>query len=180
MSEADTTTPKETGEVEAIDAEIEAMKRRVAEMEEEAKKINMMQNQLEKDLTSVSETKEEVDARSVYVGNVDYESVPEELQKHFESCGTINRVTILTDRFGGPKGYAYVEFLEKEAVDEAVKLDGSTFHDRPLKVNPKRTNVPGVSMNPRGAFRGRPRGRGFRARGRGGFRGRGRPEYHPY
>lgn len=46
------------------------MKRKMAEMEEEAKQINMMQNQLEKDLTSVSETKEEVDARSVYVGNV--------------------------------------------------------------------------------------------------------------
>jgi polyadenylate-binding protein 2 len=46
------------------------MRKRVAEMEEEAKKINMMQNQLEKDLTSVTESKEEVDARSVYVGNV--------------------------------------------------------------------------------------------------------------
>jgi polyadenylate-binding protein 2 len=80
----------------------------------------------------------------------------------------------LTDKFGGPKGYAYVEFLEKEAVDEAVKLNDSTFHDRPIKVSAKRTNLPG--LNARGGFRGRPRGRGgFRGR----FRGRGRG-YHPY
>ena len=48
--------------------------------------------------------KEEVDARSVYVGNVDYAATPEELQAHFARCGTVNRVTILTDRAGAPKG----------------------------------------------------------------------------
>jgi len=32
----------------------------------------------------------------VYVGNVDYSCTPEELQMHFQSCGTVNRVTILT------------------------------------------------------------------------------------
>jgi polyadenylate-binding protein 2 len=37
---------------------------------------------------------------------VDYGSTPEEIQAHFASCGTINRVTILLDKFTGhPKGY---------------------------------------------------------------------------
>lgn len=35
---------------------------------------------------------------------VDYGTTPEELQQHFSACGAINRVTILTDRFGNPKG----------------------------------------------------------------------------
>jgi polyadenylate-binding protein 2 len=49
--------------------------------------------------------KEAVDSRSVYVGQVDYGATPEELQAHFQSCGTINRVTILCDKFTGhPKG----------------------------------------------------------------------------
>lgn len=53
---------------------------------------------------SVSEAeKEEADGRSVYIGNVDYAATPEELQQHFQSCGTVNRVTILTDRTGNPK-----------------------------------------------------------------------------
>lgn len=71
------------------------------------------------------EDKEAADLRSVYVGNVrailsllffirtgidrasqvDYGATPEEIQAHFQSCGTINRVTILCDKFTGhPKG----------------------------------------------------------------------------
>uniref|UniRef100_A0A9I9E7T2 RRM domain-containing protein n=1 Tax=Cucumis melo TaxID=3656 RepID=A0A9I9E7T2_CUCME len=40
---------------------------------------------------------------------VDYACTPEEVQQHFQSCGTVNRVTILTDKFGHPKGFAYVD-----------------------------------------------------------------------
>lgn len=47
--------------------------------------------------------KEEVDGRSVFVGSVDYGTAPEELQQIFQQCGTVNRVTILTDKFGNPK-----------------------------------------------------------------------------
>ena len=37
---------------------------------------------------------------------VDYGATPEEIQAHFQACGTINRVTILCDKFTGhPKGY---------------------------------------------------------------------------
>ena len=51
------------------------------------------------------EEKEEADRRSVYVGNVDYSSTAKELEQHFRGCGTINRVTILCDKFtGNPKG----------------------------------------------------------------------------
>ena len=70
----------------------------------------------------------------------------------------MNRVTILTDRGGNPKGFAYVEFLEVDAVESACLMDGTELRGRTLKVNPKRTNVPGLKQ----------RGRG-RGRGRGGF-----------
>lgn len=36
---------------------------------------------------------------------VDYACTPEEVQQHFQACGTVNRVTILTDKFGQPKGW---------------------------------------------------------------------------
>ena len=100
-----------------------------------------------------SANREEADARSVFVGNVDYAVTPEELQVHFASCGTVNRVTILTDKAGAPKGYAYVEFLEAEAVANAVLLNESELHARAIKVVAKRTNVPGLKVR-------RPRGRG--------------------
>ncbi|XP_060970294.1 polyadenylate-binding protein 3 isoform X2 [Cannabis sativa] len=77
---------------------------------------------------------------------VDYACTPEEVQQHFQSCGTVNRVTILTDKFGQPKGFAYVEFVETEAVQEALLLSESELHGRQLKVMPKRTNVPGMKQ----------------------------------
>ncbi|KAK7268973.1 hypothetical protein RIF29_21685 [Crotalaria pallida] len=78
-----------------------------------------------------------------------------------QSRGTVNRVTIRTDKYGQPKGYAYVEFLEVEAVQEALLLNESELHGRQLKVTAKRTNVPGMKQfrprrpNPYMGFRGR-------------------------
>ncbi|KAI8971702.1 hypothetical protein BDF20DRAFT_838001 [Mycotypha africana] len=154
----------DNGTTDDIDKEVEAMKQRVKAMEDEAAKLRDMQAEVEKQLHP-EEDKETVDSRSVYVGNVDYGASPEELQAHFQSCGTINRVTILCDKFTGhPKGYAYIEFAEPQFVQAACALNESLFRARLLKVTPKRTNVPGFSA----------RGRG---RGRGGFRGGFQPYY---
>ncbi|MCD7471912.1 Polyadenylate-binding protein 2, partial [Datura stramonium] len=98
------------------------------------------------------ENREEVDSRSIFVGNVDYACTPEEVQQHFQACGTVNRVTILTDKFGQPKGFAYVEFIEQEAVQEALQLNESELHGRQLKVMQKRTNVPGMKQFRPGRF----------------------------
>ncbi|POR38409.1 Polyadenylate-binding protein 2 [Tolypocladium paradoxum] len=166
--------------------EITAMKRRVAEMEEEAKKLREMQATLEQQSADLADDKESIDARSIFVGNVDYSASPEEIQAHFQSCGSINRVTILLDKFTGqPKGYAYVEFTEPSLVAQALVLNESVFKGRNIKVTPKRTNIPGMSRGRgRGGFRG---GRGGYGRGagfprggyRGGYRGRARG-YTPY
>eukprot|EP00922_Rhytidocystis_sp_ex-Travisia-forbesii_P008205 GHVS01012095.1.p1 GENE.GHVS01012095.1~~GHVS01012095.1.p1 ORF type:complete len:238 (+),score=69.61 GHVS01012095.1:134-847(+) len=108
---------------------------------------------------------EEVDRRSVYVGNVDYSATPHELQDHFKSCGNINRITIMVDKLTGhPKGFAYVEFDDVEAVQHAVLLSDTVFRSRQIKVIPKRKNLPSF-------MRGRGRGRStYRGRGRGGYR----------
>ncbi|GAA0172772.1 translation initiation factor [Lithospermum erythrorhizon] len=134
--------------------ELDEMKKRLKEIEEEAAALREMQSKAEKDMGSVQDpnvatsqaSKEEVDSRSIFVGNVDYACTPEEVQQHFQSCGTVNRVTILTDKFGQPKGFAYVEFLEQEAIQEAIQLNESELHGRQLKVMAKRTNVPGMKQ----------------------------------
>ncbi|CAL9082018.1 unnamed protein product [Musa textilis] len=135
--------------------DLDEMKRRLKEMEEEAAALREMQAKVENEMGSVQDpasaaasqaSKEEVDSRSVFVGNVDYACTPEEVQQHFQSCGTVNRVTILTDKFGQPKGFAYVEFLEVEAVQEALQLNESELHGRQIKVAAKRTNVPGMKQ----------------------------------
>ncbi|XP_065601482.1 embryonic polyadenylate-binding protein 2 [Cyrtonyx montezumae] len=186
------------------DPELEAIKARVREMEEEDERLKELQLEAESCLLMGSEAglfqrtteeKVEADQRSIYVGNVDYGGTAEELQSHFNSCGRINRVTILCDKFSGhPKGYAYIEFEQKSSVKAAVELDESVFRGRVIKVLPKRTNVPGISSTDRGGRRGRFQARGgliprwgyyggqpMRLRGRT-YRGRARllPWYFPY
>eukprot|EP01134_Creolimax_fragrantissima_P005265 CFRG5265T1 len=172
---ADGVNPDEDDEID--DPELEAMKQKVKEMEDEAKKLQEMQEQVEKQMAvaAPTEPKEDIDARSVYVGNVDYGSTPEELQIHFGSCGAINRITIMCDTFTGhPKGFAYIEFSDKNAVDNAQVLDESLFRGRQIKVTPKRTNVPGLKMRGRRARRA---STGFSPYGYSGARGRSAPRF---
>jgi polyadenylate-binding protein 2 len=84
-------------------------------------------------------------------------------------------VTILCNKFNGhPKGFAYVEFNEKDSVMTAVALDGTFLRGRQIKVGdcrlisfsnvmkvtekkviPKRTNIPGISSTNRPPRSGR-------------------------
>ncbi|PAN48424.1 hypothetical protein GQ55_9G394600 [Panicum hallii var. hallii] len=130
------------------DQEIEEMRRRLRELEKLEFEIPpAASHEEESEAAAATAEKAEVDARSIYVGNVDYACLPEEVQQHFQFCGTINRVTILTDSFGQPKGFAYVEFDEVEAVQNALLLNETELHGRPLKVCPKRTNIPGMKQS---------------------------------
>ena len=169
----------------AEDDEIAKMKAKLAEMEREASSlrqqeqsidIKALDEEMQKDMNNSQKQqktpeelerekaeRQEIDSRSVFVGQVDYLAEPGMLAEHFQKCGTVNRVTILTDKFENPKGFAYVEFLEKDAVDAAVLLDSTSleaFPQRKLKVSAKRTNVPGMKAGGRGG-----RGRGGRVFG---------------
>merc|ERR1712176_1617866 len=117
--------------------------------------------------------REEVDRRSVYAGNVDYGSTPEELQEHFKSCGQINRITILIDKYtGSPKGFAYIEFADEQNVQNSLLLNGSLFRGRQLKVVQKRTNVPGWTLAKGGKGKGKsPKGKG-KGKMKGKFKGK--------
>ena len=128
------------------DPELEAIKARVKAMEEESEKLRELQSEVDKQLNSSSmspssnmamsmEDKMDVDSRSVYIGNVDYGATAEELEQHFHGSGSINRVTILCNKFDGhPKGFAYVEFTDKDSVQTALALDDSLFRGRQIKV----------------------------------------------
>ncbi|KAJ3159995.1 cytoplasmic RNA-binding protein [Geranomyces michiganensis] len=170
----------DVGGEDKIDQELLAMQARIAEMEAEANKLaGWQQEAMEAGAAhngvGGEDSKEDVDSRSIYIGNVDYSSTPEEIQQHFQSCGTINRVTILCDKWTGqPKGYAYVEFADPAIVNNALVLNESLFKGRAIKVVAKRTNIPGMKGG-RGGFRGTGYRGGYR-----GYRGahagyRGRP-----
>lgn len=160
----------EKTEPEASEAGNE-LQERMNQLREEAEMLKKMQEDLERQQEDVKEDKEEVDGRSVYVGNVEYAATPRDLEKLFNTCGNINRVNIMVDKFGNPKGFAYIEFAEPSMVASALTLNESEFFGRQIKVLPKRTNIHGYNSRGRGRGRG-----GYRSRG--GYRGRG--GYRPY
>mmetsp|Transcript_3222 Transcript_3222/g.3620 ORF Transcript_3222/g.3620 Transcript_3222/m.3620 type:complete len:205 (-) Transcript_3222:17-631(-) len=154
-------------DVEADEAELQAIKQRMQENEQELEALRNMQAKLDKELEpeasgdAAGETvdREEADSRSIFIGNVDYDATYADLKEIFEACGTVNRVKIASDKAGNPKGFAYLEFVEPDAVQIALNLDGTELNGRALKVTPKRTNIPGMKQ----------KGKGKGGKGKGGY-----------
>eukprot|EP01130_Rhizamoeba_saxonica_P009823 TRINITY_DN400_c0_g1_i1.p1 TRINITY_DN400_c0_g1~~TRINITY_DN400_c0_g1_i1.p1 ORF type:complete len:176 (-),score=48.64 TRINITY_DN400_c0_g1_i1:70-597(-) len=142
-------TTVDTQEVEDAEAELKKMQQKLLEIEEESRMLKQMTNHYES-VTNAHLDKPEIDSRSVFVGNVDFSTSADELESHFEACGSMVRVNIMVDKWTGkPKGYAYIEFKNKESVANAVELNESNFKGRVLKVMPKRTNKPGMGRRRR-------------------------------
>lgn len=78
---------------------------------------------------------EDADSRTIFVSNVHFAATKDSLSRHFNKFGEVLKVVIVTDAATGqPKGSAYVEFMRKEAADNALSLDGTSFMSRILKV----------------------------------------------
>ncbi|GBE61321.1 RNA recognition motif-containing protein [Babesia ovata] len=125
---------------------MEAKGGEVTVLEDELKKLQGMTETQMADDAMETEENEEVDRRSIYVGNVsdslgrqyaqvDYAAKPHELQEFFKASGQINRITIIVDKWTGkPKGYAYIEFANEDAVNNALMLNDCVFKERIIKV----------------------------------------------
>jgi polyadenylate-binding protein 2 len=98
MSTAETTaealkkSPMDNQEEEEDEEDLEQLQAEIARMEEEAARITRKEGIASGTSTT---TKVPRDGHSIYVGQVDYSATPEELLKHFEACGTVERVTIV-------------------------------------------------------------------------------------
>ncbi|GAB2216645.1 hypothetical protein Droror1_Dr00024421 [Drosera rotundifolia] len=99
------------------------------------------QNEGQKSLPSVvgsystSRPLEDADSRTIFVNNVHFAATKDSLSRHFNKFGEVLKVLILVDPSTGlPKGSAYVEFMQKEAAENALSLDGTSFMSRILKV----------------------------------------------
>ncbi|KAF2319418.1 hypothetical protein GH714_015643 [Hevea brasiliensis] len=106
-----------------------------------AKPVADMQKEFQKTLQTVpgsyaiSRPLEDADSRTIFVSNVHFAATKDSLSRHFNKFGEVLKVVIVTDAATGqPKGSAYVEFMRKEAADNALSLDGTSFMSRILKV----------------------------------------------
>ena len=114
----------------------------------------------------------------VYVGNVSYDAIAGEIENLFSEVGHVVEVFLPVDRATGrPKGFAFVQFSDEEAVPEAIqKFDGYELNGRTLRVSEAEEKQPrpqrsfSGSEKPKGAKKsGKPKGRrrNIRAKKRG-------------
>lgn len=86
-------------------------------------------------LYSTGRPTEDPDSRTIFVNNVHFAATKDSLSRHFNKFGDVLKVIIVTDAATGqPKGSAYVEFMRKDAAENALSLDGTSFMSRILKV----------------------------------------------
>lgn len=74
---------------------------------------------------------------NIYVGNLPYQLMDEDLITLFAAYGEINRAKIIKDKFSGrSKGFGFVEMLsDKEALEAIAALNGFEIDGRALTVN---------------------------------------------
>lgn len=86
----------------------------------------------------------------IYIGNLPYRATEDELSGFFAACGDVLEVRIVTDRDSGrSKGFGFVSFSSREAVDAALGLDGKEFQGRMLKISMAKESTGGSSYRER-------------------------------
>ncbi|OEL36602.1 hypothetical protein BAE44_0002380 [Dichanthelium oligosanthes] len=89
-------------------------------------------------------SEEDADSRTVLVINVHFAATKEALSMHFMKCGKVLKVNILTDVITGHlKGAAYITFADRESIEKALSLSGTSFLTRVLTVMHKADAPPG-------------------------------------
>ena len=73
---------------------------------------------------------------SVYIGNIHRSTTVYDLHYHFSSCGTVKKVSIPVNA----RGYAFIEFQNKESKENALLLNKSYFRGLVMTIMEKQSN----------------------------------------
>lgn len=113
----------------------------------------------------------------LFIGNLPYGATEAELRAHFAPVAEPSHIVMPVDReTGRPRGFAFVEFVERSVAEEVVKkFDAQPFMGRSLAVSEARAREDRPPPRPGGSgFSGpRPGGSGFSGPRPGGFSGGG-------
>ena len=83
--------------------------------------------------------------KKLYVGGLPYGTTEEMLTQSFQSAGTVDNVSIITDReTGRAKGFGFVEMSTEEGAQKAIQmLNNTTMDGRTIVVNEARPRTEG-------------------------------------
>jgi RNA recognition motif-containing protein len=76
----------------------------------------------------------------IFVGNLSYQATQEELEAMFSAYGTVDQVSVITDRVTGqPRGFAFVEMPDSAQAATAIQeINGREIKGRAVNVNEAR------------------------------------------
>ena len=110
----------------------------------------------------------------IFAGNLSFQTTQDELTSLFTQYGTVDTVSVVTDRMTGQaRGFAFVEMADAAEADAAMSaLNGTELNGRTLNVNEARpkTDGPRPGGGGGGFKRGGNGGGGNRDGGSGGFK----------
>jgi cold-inducible RNA-binding protein len=116
----------------------------------------------------------EVKLKNIFVGNLSFGATEDRVRSLFEAHGTVDRVSIVTDRdTGQARGFGFVEMSDDAQGDSAIAaLNGTDLDGRTMNVNEARpkTDRGGSGGGGGGGYRGKSGGGG----------GGGRPQRNRY
>ncbi|KRX04910.1 hypothetical protein PPERSA_06544 [Pseudocohnilembus persalinus] len=73
--------------------------------------------------------------KTIFIGNLSYNTTENQLRKHFTPCGSILNVRVIRDKETHQgKGFGYVEFEKDEGYQKSLELKGSYLNDRQLRI----------------------------------------------
>ena len=74
--------------------------------------------------------------RTLYIGNLAYTAVEEDLELAFESFGEIEDIKLMRDReTDRSRGFAFITFEKESESEAAMVMDGKEVAGRPIRVN---------------------------------------------
>jgi cold-inducible RNA-binding protein len=77
---------------------------------------------------------------NIFVGNLSFHTTEQNLRALFEQFGTVDRVSLVTDReTGKARGFGFVEMAQKAEAENAIaSLNGRELDGRAINVNEAR------------------------------------------
>ena len=97
--------------------------------------------------------------KNIFVGNLSFQTTEQDIRTLFEAHGSVDRVSIVTDRDSGqPRGFGFVEMTNDAEGDRAIgAMNGQDVGGRALNVNEAKPKSEGGSRGFGGGGGGRGR-----------------------
>ena len=74
-------------------------------------------------------------SKKLYIGNIPFTSTDDDLREYFSEFGEVTDIFLPVNKYGEPRGFAFISVKEEDADGVIEATDGMEFMGRTLVVN---------------------------------------------